>query len=196
MEKRGCAAALQAAGVTSGGHVAWADEMRVGLISVVRRVWAPVGVKVRQQVQKVREWRYLVVAIEVVAGRLWWCWTDTMASSEIAGVVRGWQQNTDVEAVVWDGASSHRAEVVQETGFPLVQQPAYAPELNPPERFFEELRRAVEGKVYDTINAKMAAIEAELRQWDADPERVRRLVGWWWIMDTLGQPLPSEVYVA
>jgi len=42
--------------------------MRVGLVSVVRRVWAPVGVKVRQQVQKVREWRYLVVAIEILAG--------------------------------------------------------------------------------------------------------------------------------
>ena len=170
--------------------------MRVGLISVVRRVWAPVGVKVRQRVQKVREWRYLVVAVEVVAGRLWWCWTDTMASAEIAGVVRGWQQNTDVEAVVWDGASSHRAEVVQEMGFPLVQQPGYAPELNPPERLFEELRRAVEGKVYDTINAKMAAIEAQLQEWDADPQRVRRLVGWRWIMDTLGQSLPSEVYTA
>jgi hypothetical protein len=45
-----------------------------------------------------------------------------------------------------------------------VQQSAYAPELNSPERFFEELRRVVVGKLYDTINAKMAAIEAELRE--------------------------------
>jgi hypothetical protein len=44
--------------------------MRLGLVSAVRRAWAPVGVKVRQQVQKVRKWRYLVVAIEVLAGRL------------------------------------------------------------------------------------------------------------------------------
>jgi transposase len=119
-----------------------------------------------------------------------------MRSEEIAGVVRGWQQNTDVAAVVWDGASSHRAKIVRETGFPLVQQPAYAPELNPAERFFEELRRAVEGKVYDTIEAKVAAIEAELRQWDQDPDRVRRLVGWPWIMDALGHTLPSQEYVA
>jgi hypothetical protein len=161
--------------------------MRVGLVGAVRRVWAPVGVKVRQQVQQVREWRYLVVAIEVLAGRLWWCWTDTMRSEEIAGVVRGWQQNTDLEAVVWDGASSHRSAVVQAVGSPLVQQPAYAPELDPVERLFEELRRVVEGKVYDALEAKVAAIEAELRQWDADPDRVRCLVGWPWIMDTLNQ---------
>jgi hypothetical protein len=161
--------------------------MRVGLVGVVRRVWAPVGVKVRPQVQKVREWRYLVVAIEVLAGRLWWCWTDTMRSEEIAGVVRGWQQNTDLEAVVWDGASSHRSEVVREVGFPLVQQPAYAPELDPVERLFEELRRVVEGKVYDSMAAKVAAIEGELRQWDTNPHRVRRLVSWPWIMGTLNQ---------
>lgn len=196
MEKRGCGIALQVAGITSGDHLAWADEMRVGLVSVVRRVWTPVGVKVRQRVQQVRQWRYLVIAIEVLVGRLWWRWTNTMRSEEIAGVVRGWQQNTDVAAVVWDGASSHRSKLVREVGFPLVQQPAYAPELNPAERFFQELRRVVEGKVYDTIEAKMAAIEAELREWDTDPDRVRRLVGWSWILNTLGQSFPSEPYVA
>jgi DDE superfamily endonuclease len=187
LEKRGCATALGAAGITTGDHLAWAAEMRVGLVGVVRRVWAPVGVKVRQQVQQVREWRYLVMAIKVLAGRLWWCWTDAMQREEIAGVVPGWQQNTNLEAVVWDGASSQRSHVVQEVGFPLVQQPGYAPELNPAERLFKELRRVVEGKVYHTIDATVAAIEAELQDWDADPDRVRRLVSWPWIMDTLNQ---------
>jgi DDE superfamily endonuclease len=161
--------------------------MRVGLVSVVRRVWAPVGVKVRQRVQQVRKWRYLVLAIEVCAGRLWWCWTDSMHSAATASVVLGWQQNTDLEAVVWDGAPSHRSEVVQDLGFPLVQQPAYAPELNPVERLIEELRRVVEGKVYDTLDAKVAAIEAELRKWDVDANRVCRLAEWDWIRDTLNQ---------
>ncbi len=78
--------------MTSRGHLAWADEMRVGLVSLVRRVWAPVGVKVRQKVQQVRKWRYLVVAIEVWEGRLWWCWTETLRKEELAGVVRGWQR--------------------------------------------------------------------------------------------------------
>lgn len=169
--------------------------MRVGLVSVLRRVWAPVGVKVRQQVQQVRKWRYLVLAIEVCAGRLWWCWTDTMRSEETASVVLGWQQNTGLEAVVWDGAPSHRSEVVQDLGFPLVQQPPYAPELNPVERLIEELRRAVEGKVFDTLEAKVAAIEAELRKWDVDADRVRRLAEWDWIRDTLNQ-LPDSNPIA
>jgi hypothetical protein len=45
MEKGGLGAALRAVGITTGEHLAWADEMRVGLVSVARRVWAPVGVK-------------------------------------------------------------------------------------------------------------------------------------------------------
>jgi transposase len=112
-----------------------------------------------------------------------------MRSQETASVVRGWQRNTDLEAVVWDGAPSHRSQVVQDLGFPLVQQPAYAPELNPVERLIEELRRVVEGKVYDTLDAKVAAIEAELRKWDVDADRVRRLADWDWIRDTLNQLL-------
>ena len=164
----------------------------LGLVSVVRRVWAPVGVKVRQQVQKVRQWRCLVLAIEVWAGRLWWCWTDTMRSEETASVVRGWQRNTDLEVVVWDGAPIHRSQLVQEVGFPMVLQPVYAPELNPVERLIEELRRGVEGKVYASLQEKVAAIEDELRKWDVDADRVRRLAGWTWIGDTFNQlPRPN-----
>ena len=50
--------------------------MRLGLVSTVRRAWAPRGVKVRQVVQMRREWQYLNLAVDVRAGRLWWCWTD------------------------------------------------------------------------------------------------------------------------
>jgi hypothetical protein len=42
------------------------------------------------------------------------------------------------------------------------------------------------------MEAKVEAIEAELREWDADPDRVRRLVGWSWIIDTLDDSLPPK----
>ena len=176
--------------MTAEQRVGWADEMRLGLVSTVRRVWAPRGVKVRQVVQMRREWQSLNLAVDVRAGRLWWCWTDTRRGAELAGVVGGWRQGTDLEAVVWDGAPGHRGAEVAALGFPRVIQPAYAPELNPAERMFEELRRAVEGRCYPTRAAKVAAINAELEQFDADPERVRRLVGWSWLIEALDQ-LPT-----
>lgn len=42
----------------------------------------------------------------------------------------------------------------------------------------------------------LAALEAELRQWDADPERISQLVGWSWIMNTLNRLPHSQLFVA
>jgi hypothetical protein len=74
----------------------------------------------------------------------------------------------------------------------LAGLPPASPELNPAERVFEELRRAVEGRVYGTIENKMAAVERELVKLAADPERVRSLAGWSWIRSALAAlPAPS-----
>lgn len=75
----------------------------------------------------------------------------------------------------------------------LIEQPPYSPELNPSERVFEEIRRKVEGKVYGNKHGeKKAAIERELQQLAADPEKVKSLAGWTWIqqtVDSLSNPL-------
>ncbi len=75
-------------------------------------------------------------------------------------------------------------------GFGRIFLPAYSPELNPAERVFEEVRWHVEGDVYLSLKAKMAAIDHLLRQLRADKTRVKQLVGWEWIDQTLAQ-LPS-----
>lgn len=176
--------------MTSGVQLAWADEMRLGLHGRVRRVWAPRGVKVRQRVQLRYEWRYLALAVDGVAGRLWWQWTPNMRKESIAPVVTAWQA-AGIEALVWDGAPAHRAHLVRDVGVTLVTQPAAAPELNPAERVFQELRRAVEGLVYATLAEKMAIVERELAALAADPARLKRLTGWTWITDTLAS-LPTQ----
>ncbi len=47
-----------------------------------------------------------------------------------------------------------------------------------------------------SLEAKVAALEAELRQWDADSGRLSRLVSWSWIMKTLHQLPRSQPFVA
>jgi hypothetical protein len=190
VEKGGCGEALRQAGVTAATPLAWADEMRLGLHGRVRRVWAPRGVKVRQRVQLVYEWRYLVLAVDGRTGQLWWPWTTSMRKEAIAPVVAAWQ-DAGVAALVWDGAPAHRARLVRSVGVTLVTQPPAAPELNPVERVFQELRRTVEGLVYATLAEKMTAVERELAGLAADPTRLRRLIGWTWIADTLAH-LPAE----
>lgn len=162
----------------------WADEMRLGLRGVVRRVWAPRGVKVRQAQVLTYVWRYLALAVNGLTGTVRWTWTTSMKKEAIAAVLTDWHQ-AGLGAVVWDGAASHRARIVRDVGLPLITQPPAAPELNPAERVFEELRRAVEGRSYPNLEAKVAVVERELATLAADPVRVRRLTGWAWIAEAL-----------
>jgi hypothetical protein len=171
-------------GLTTAVGLAWADEMRLGLRGVVRRVWAPRGVKIRQAQVLTYVWRYLALAVNGLTGTLTWRWTTSMKKEQVATVVADWRQ-AGLEALVWDGASSHRAKVVRAIGMPLITQPPAAPELNPAERVFEELRRAIEGRSSPNIEAKMAVVERELAALAADPARLRQLTGWAWIADAL-----------
>ena len=99
----------------------------------------------------------------------------------VGTAVNGLKQQTEVAAVVWDGASSHRGELVRGVGLPLIGLPPYSPELNPAERVFEEVRRWIEGKVYRSIEDKVEAVETFLTEFESDPNRVRSLAAWQWI---------------
>ena len=191
MEKGGLCEALGSAGVTKETALGFADEMRVGLRGMVRRVWGRRGVKVRQRVQTVYEWRYLFCVVDGRRGKLLWNWIDSMKSERIAEAVNGLKYGTDVGALVWDGAAGHRSRLMETAGLPTIVQPAYSPELNPAERVFEEVRRWVEGRVYGSIEEKVEAVNAYLRELESDPRRVRSLAGWDWIGEAV-QSLPSS----
>ncbi len=170
--------------MTAGEWVGFGDEMRLGLMGQVRRVWGATGIRVVQKVQLVREWKYLEFVVNPQIGQIAWTWVDNMSKQSIASGVEVWKQ-AGVEAVVWDRAGGHRTRQVAEVGLKLIEQPGYAPELNPAERVFEEIRREVEGWLYETLADKVAAVERVLRQLGGDPERVKRLVGWTWIQQAL-----------
>ena len=193
MEKEGLAAGLSGAGVRRDDVWLLADEMRLGLHGQVRRVWAPRGVKVRQRRQIAYRWTYLALGADAVRGRLYWAWRPNMRQETLASVVAAWAAE-GVAAVVWDGSGSHKGRRVRQTGMRLIGLPPYSPELNPPERVFQELRGALEGRAYDALEAKVAAAETILRELAADPERTRRLVGWSWIR-AAHDALPDEITV-
>ena len=149
---------------------------------MVRRVWGRRGVKVRQPLQLVYEWTYLFLVVEGRKGELYWAWLDSMKTEEVGAAVNGLKQHTDLAAVVWDGARSHRSELVHGLGLTLIGLPPYSPELNPAERVFEEVRRWIEGKVYQSMEDKVEAVNMFLTNLESDPERVRTLANWDWIV--------------
>lgn len=155
--------------------------MRLGLRSQSRKVLAPRGVKVVHKLQMRYEWSYLILAVSPLSGHIRWEWIERMRQGHIRPVLEEW----DLEAVVWDRAPSHRAKSLGELRIVRVFLPSYSPELDPAERVFEEVRRRVEGKVYQELAAKRREAEGYLEELRADPERVKSLCGWEWLRESL-----------
>ena len=77
-------------------------------------------------------------------------------------------------------AAFPKAKAAGEGGCGGYIKPSYSPELNPAEGVFAEVRRWVEGRRYERIEAKKAAVEAVLRRLEAEG-KVSLLVEWHYI---------------
>jgi transposase len=174
-------AALVGAGVARGAGIVAADELRLGLRGQVRRVLAPRGVKVVQRLQLRYQWASLLLAVDPRAGTLRWRWLERCRAEPIKQALAEWAP----EAVLWDGHGAHTATLLTDLPVARVRLPPYSPELNPAERVFEEVRRRVEGRCYDTVADKQARADAYLAELAADPARVRQLCGWAWLTAAL-----------
>lgn len=194
MEKGGLREKVDEVGCESVEGLYWGDEMRVGLIGKVRRVWAPRGVKVEQLVEYKYEWEYLNLAVNGLTGQLRWAWTENVQGESIAPVVKRWEEE-GVEVLVWDGARGHHGPAYEEVEIKRIKQPAYSPQLNPAERVFQYLRAKIEGQVYGTIPAKKAAIEAELAKLTAAPAKIKSLAGWNWIRRSVSSLPKSNMMI-
>lgn len=171
-------AALTGAGLTQGQAVWYVDELRFGLWGQTRRRWGLRGVKIVQPIQITFAWRYLVLAVNCVQGQLRWEWLERLRQQDLVPVLERWSP----QALVWDSASPHKGRQVAQLGIALIFLPPYAPELDPAERVFREIRREIEGIVYPSLQAKQAAIEQVLRRLAADRQRLMQLIGWDWIL--------------
>jgi transposase len=168
--------------------VVFADEMRLGAASTGETGMGETGKEVETACRT--EVRVGVFGIRggSDAGRLWWDWVKRVRGVERAQVLRAWK-GAGVKGVVWDHPAFHKAKAVGEVGLRRVYQPPYSPELNPAERVLEEVRRWVEGRRYESIEAKKAAVEEVLRRLEAEG-KVSSLVGWRYIRQALNA-LPS-----
>lgn len=140
----------------------------------------------RRQVEY--HWTYLLLVVDALAGVLRWRWIAAMRQDELRPALEAWQ----LAGIVWDGAGAHRGKRLASLPTKRVRLPPYSPELNPAERVFEEVRRHVEGRVYQDLAAKQDAADAYLHQLAADPDRVRRLCRWEWLLEAFDHLPPLQ----
>jgi transposase len=119
----------------------WAmDEHRVGLQPIIRRVWAPKGVRPHARVRPAYQWSYVYGFVRPHTGETYWLLMPTVSGAAFTAALAEFAGATGVGAgkriiLVLDGAGWHGGRgVTIPPGVHLVTLPPYAPELQPVER--------------------------------------------------------------
>ncbi len=67
--------------------------------------------------------------------------------------------------MVVDRASYHQHSTAQGTQVSLAHLPTACPELNPVERFFKEIRKAIANRVFSSLDQALIAVENAVKEW-------------------------------
>ena len=160
--------------------------MHYGLISNFRRSWSKVGDRTIIDSQKSFDNRYLFSAVSPVSGKSFHLsgidGFDSEAAHTFLLELKKHHRNTMV-VLVWDNAPCHRPLIHRTIpGLIVLFLPPYSPELNPAERFFEELRKATANQIFKSIEEQEQEIEAKLNMLARDTEGMKQLLGYEWIL--------------
>lgn len=157
--------------------------MRFGTRTELGRRWTVSGYRPRGEQRIGYEYGYLSVAINPQTGDMKMLILPDMRVESFQAFIEEFQRNEDGEVwLITDGAASHRSRRL-EIGekLKLESLPAYSPELNPVERFFKELRKALKNRVFDSYEEVEEAVIKAAKPYLKEKERVKRLTGYSWL---------------
>jgi len=163
------------------------DETRFGRMVRPRRCWAPAPLRPVISNGYERQFVYVYGAVSPLQGELDWRLCREMNAARMGEFLTQVSQAhpTDLIVMVVDGASSHKAkELAIPENIRLLPLPPYAPELNPQEHVWDELReKEFPNRVFNHLDAVIRQLEQGLPRLAADSEGLRRLTAWPWIIN-------------
>ena len=106
-----------------------------------------------------------------------------MSQTSIGTNARNWGEKF---GLVFDNSSVHKSLSTTLSGkLSFKFLPAYSPELNPVERFFEELRRRIANRVFGSLSDLESVLLEIIDEYCNDREKVRQLCGYPWILEQI-----------
>jgi len=167
----------------------FADEARFGRINRPRPCWAPIGIRPEVASQLIREYIYLYGAVSPKDGRCIYLIMPTsntacfqaflnLAARKFAG--------QDI-LLVLDGAPNHRCgDLVLPDNISLLFLPPYAPELNPKENLWDEIREKIfKNYALKSIDAVRAKLKEAILYMERKPEIVKSITSFPYILKSL-----------
>jgi transposase len=162
------------------------DEARFGRMVRIRRCWAPSPARPVVCNGYEREFVYVYGAVSPVEGQL-----DTMITRQMNTVNMSAflaqvsaKHRREFIVMVVDGASSHVSkDLVVPKNIRLLRLPPYAPELNPQEHVWDELReKEFPNRVFSDLPSVINQLEVGLPRLASNRRGLRSLTAWPWIV--------------
>ena len=165
------------------------DEARFGRIADTRRCWCPKPFRPLVKAMITQDYTYAYAAVSPRDGRL-----DSLILPHVNGAcmhlfleeMASRYPNERIVMVV-DGAGWHTSgQFPLPSNLRLLPLPPYAPELNPVEHLWDELReKSFHNRVFDSLDALEDHLEHAVRDLENDPARVYSITAWSWIINAL-----------
>lgn len=166
----------------------WAeDEHRIGLLPVLRRIWAPRGQRPIAEVQRRYEWLYVYGFVRPRTGESWWCLLPTVTAEAMGLALAAFAQDEGINAthrvvLMLDGAGWHTSgELVVPEGLDLASMPAASPELQPAERLWPLVDEPVANRTFTDLDELEAVLVTRCQGLRADRPTIRGHTRFhWW----------------
>ena len=158
-------------------------------MSNFRRSWSKIGTRAVLPQKQAFSNSYLFSAIAPETGDdfhfLGFADMDAEAEKMFLTELKKKHPNRGVVVVI-DNAPCHRPKVLHAIlGLNIIYLPSYSPELNPVERYFEELRRATANEMFDTMKNLEQRLTDTINSWTR--KDLKQLCGYEWILKQLGE---------
>jgi len=163
------------------------DEMRYGLMSNIRRSWSKKGERtvVLQQQEFVN--RYLYSAIDPINGDSFHLMNMNDVNAKNIDIFLNELQKefpNNHLLIIWDNAPFHKSSYLKRKNMTLAFLPSYSPQLNPIERFFEEIRKITANRIFkDGIDELSKILEEGTVKLKEDKSAIKSLTAYDWIIE-------------
>ena len=166
----------------------WAeDEHRLGLLPVVRRVWAPRGRRPTAPVRRRYAWLYVYGFVRPATGRSWWCLLPTVSVEAMGLALAEFARDEGIgpgrrAVLALDRAGWHASpRLALPEGLHLAFLPAYSPELQPAERLWGLVDEPVANRAFADLGELEAALARRCRALERQrPALKARCRYHWW----------------
>ncbi len=162
-----------------------ADEHRLGLKPVRRRVWAPVGQRPIALGHHRYQWLHVVAFVQPTSGEAVWYLCSGLSKPFFAELLAAFARQTGAGQkrhiiLVLDNAGWHGPEgLTVPDGISLVFLPPYSPELQPAEHLWPLVDEPVANRHFATLADLEAVIAERCRRLDAETVRPHTDFHWW-----------------